>query len=80
MGRKESTTKATLITIFHCHQSVLNKVLRSNQINPKLFLEFLQSKDILKKRDEFYKLFKSEEVADTWWERFTDWYIANKEW
>lgn len=30
-------------------------------------------------RDEFYSLFNEEDIADLWWERFTDWWFDNCE-
>lgn len=49
------------------------KMFKDNNINPHVLYRLIMSDDILKRRDEFYSLFKQEETADIWWSWIANW-------
>lgn len=55
------------------------KSLREQDVNPTKLYKIIRSDDLLKRRDEFYALFKLESTADKWWARATDWKLENED-
>lgn len=67
--------------IFKLDKTTITRTLRNKKMNTNKFYDLITSKNALKRRDEFYTYFESENIADMWWEQFTDWYIThNKNW
>lgn len=58
--------------ILGLHQSVVRKVLKDNGIKRCQIRSIFKDEHAWKRRDEFYSLFKTEHIADLWWENFMD--------
>lgn len=71
--------KEKINEIFPFDKATINKALRNKNMNVNKFYELLISSNAMKRRNEFYSYFDSENKADDWWGAFTDWYISNHE-
>lgn len=50
------------------------RLLKRSDVNGKKFADIVLSDNFLKRRDEFYELFKYENDADTLWVNLMNWY------
>ena len=66
-------------TIMNQADCSIKNTLRLHDINPTLLYKLINSEDILQRRDEFYALFKTEDTADIWWSKVTDWKLETED-
>lgn len=56
-----------LADFYYTTYESFDAIIKRNKINPKTLKELLLSKDLIHRRDEFYSMFKNENVADRLW-------------
>ena len=59
--------------------AVVTRMLNRSKVNGKKFTDIALCDEPQKRRDEFYKLFKYENDADTLWIRLMNWYYGYTE-
>lgn len=61
-----------LADFFYTDYPIMARLLQSNRIKDIEFYKLVTSEDLIHRRDEFYKYFKSENTADYYWTNIWD--------
>lgn len=58
--------------------TTVKHTIKENNLSFRKLRSFFRDPQAWKRRDEFYSMFKRENTADIWWERFMDHYFLDK--
>ena len=61
-----------LADFFYTDYPIIARVIQYHRINDVKFYELVTSKDLIHRRDEFYKFFRNEGAADHYWTKIWD--------
>lgn len=59
-------------------EQIVERTLKYHNISIPKIRSFFRDPQAWKRRDEFYSMFRNENAADNWWERFMDNYFLDK--